>query len=71
MRGFAKPDDADCAPSPSAGTTADAWPTTMTADHCFIVRSSSVHRIQEVQMTLYHVLTELVQRTFAGETACA
>ena len=42
-----------------------------TADHCFIVRSSSVHRIQEVQMTLYHVLTELVQRTFAGETACA
>jgi D-sedoheptulose 7-phosphate isomerase len=42
-----------------------------TADHCFIVRSSSVHRIQEVQMTLYHVLTELVQRTIAGETACA
>ncbi len=42
-----------------------------TADHCFIVRSSSVHRIQEVQMTLYHILTELVQRTFAGESACA
>lgn len=41
-----------------------------TADHCFIVRSSSVHRIQEVQMTLYHVLIELVQRTIAGEKAC-
>lgn len=42
-----------------------------TADHCFIVRSSSVHRIQEVQMTLYHLLTELVQRTIAGKSACA
>jgi D-sedoheptulose 7-phosphate isomerase len=41
------------------------------ADHCFIVRSSSVHRIQEVQMTLYHLLTELVQRALEGEPACA
>ena len=28
------------------------------SDHCFVVRSSSVHRIQEVQMTLYHLLTD-------------
>jgi D-sedoheptulose 7-phosphate isomerase len=42
-----------------------------TADHCFIVRSSSIHRIQEVQMTLYHLLTELVQRAFAGGPVCA
>ena len=41
------------------------------ADHCFIVRSSSVHRIQEVQMTLYHVLTELVQRALEGDRPCA
>lgn len=41
------------------------------ADHCFIVRSSSVHRIQEVQMTLYHVLTELVQRALEGDRLCA
>jgi D-sedoheptulose 7-phosphate isomerase len=40
-------------------------------DHCFIVRSSSVHRIQEVQMTLYHLLTALVQRALEGEPACA
>lgn len=39
-------------------------------DHCFVVRSSSVHRIQEVQTTLYHVLWELVQR-FMEEPACA
>ena len=41
------------------------------ADHCFIVRSSSVHRIQEAQMTLYHVLTELVQRALEGDPPCA
>jgi D-sedoheptulose 7-phosphate isomerase len=41
------------------------------ADHCFIVRSSSIHRIQEVQMTLYHLLTELVQRALEEEPACA
>lgn len=39
-------------------------------DHCFVVRSSSVHRIQEVQTTLYHVLWELVQR-YMEEPACA
>jgi D-sedoheptulose 7-phosphate isomerase len=41
------------------------------ADHCFIVRSSSVHRIQEVQMTLYHLLAELVHRAGEGEPVCA
>jgi D-sedoheptulose 7-phosphate isomerase len=41
------------------------------ADHCFIVRSSSIHRIQEVQMTLYHLLTELVQRALEEEPVCA
>jgi D-sedoheptulose 7-phosphate isomerase len=41
------------------------------ADHCFIVRSSSIHRIQEVQMTLYHLLIELVQRALEGDRVCA
>jgi D-sedoheptulose 7-phosphate isomerase len=41
------------------------------SDHCFVVRSSSVHRIQEVQMTLYHLLTDLVHRALEGEPACA
>jgi D-sedoheptulose 7-phosphate isomerase len=30
------------------------------AEHLFVVPSSSVHRIQEAQTTLYHVLAELV-----------
>lgn len=31
-------------------------------DHLFVVPSSSVHRIQETQTTLYHVLWELTER---------
>jgi D-sedoheptulose 7-phosphate isomerase len=37
-------------------------------DHLFVVPSSSVHRIQEAQTTLCHVLWELVQRAL-DETA--
>jgi D-sedoheptulose 7-phosphate isomerase len=40
-------------------------------DHCFVVRSSSVHRIQEVQATLHHLLVELVRRDLVEEPACA
>ncbi|WP_228564420.1 D-sedoheptulose-7-phosphate isomerase [Catenulispora rubra] len=34
-------------------------------DHLFAVPSASVHRIQEIQTTLYHVLWELVQAELA------
>lgn len=39
-------------------------------DHLFVIPSSSVHRIQEVQTTLCHVLCELIQ-TQMEELACA
>jgi D-sedoheptulose 7-phosphate isomerase len=35
-------------------------------DHLFVVPSSSVHRIQETQTTVYHVLWELTQHVLAG-----
>jgi D-sedoheptulose 7-phosphate isomerase len=37
-----------------------------TIDHLFVVPSSSVHRIQEAQTTLYHVLWELTELRLAG-----
>jgi D-sedoheptulose 7-phosphate isomerase len=40
-------------------------------DHLFTVPSSSVHRIQEVQATLYHLLFELVQRHLTEVPECA
>ena len=38
-----------------------------TIDHLFVVPSASVHRIQEAQATLYHVLWELTQAALRGE----
>ncbi len=34
-------------------------------DHMVVVPSASVHRIQEAQTTMYHVLWELVQHALA------
>jgi D-sedoheptulose 7-phosphate isomerase len=42
-----------------AGNQGGTMAQTDTIDHLFVVPSSSVHRIQEVQTTLYHVLREL------------
>ena len=36
--------------------------------YLFVVPSASVHRIQEAQITLCHVLWELTQRVLTGET---
>jgi D-sedoheptulose 7-phosphate isomerase len=36
-------------------------------DYLFVVPSASVHRVQEAQTTLYHVLWELTQQALAGE----
>jgi D-sedoheptulose 7-phosphate isomerase len=38
-----------------------------TIDHLFVVPSASVHRIQEAQTTLYHVLWELTQLALAEQ----
>jgi D-sedoheptulose 7-phosphate isomerase len=43
-----------------AGNTGGEMAQVDTIDHLFVVPSSSVHRIQEVQTTLYHVLHDLV-----------
>src|SRR5262245_13053874 len=44
-----------------AGYTGGAMVESGAVGHLFVVRSSSIHRIQETQTTLYHVLWELVQ----------
>jgi D-sedoheptulose 7-phosphate isomerase len=40
-----------------------------TVDHCLIVRSDSVHRIQEAQSALVFELWQRVQRALAGKGA--
>jgi D-sedoheptulose 7-phosphate isomerase len=43
------------------GYAGGAMAAATTIDHLFVVPSASVHRIQEAQTTLYHVLWELIQ----------
>ena len=71
VRGFAEARRRDLCTIALCGYDGGRIAREMTADHCFVVRSSSIHRIQEVQMTLYHLLTELVHRALEGEPACA
>lgn len=54
-----------------AGDTGGEMGQVDTIDHLFVVPSSSVHRIQEVQTTLYHVLHELVVDALADTPVVA
>jgi D-sedoheptulose 7-phosphate isomerase len=50
-----------------AGYDGGRMATETALDYCFLVRSSSVHRIQEVQTTIYHALWALVQQFLEGD----
>lgn len=52
-----------------AGYTGGQMAETPGLSHLFVVPSSSVHRIQEAQTTIYHALWELTRRALAGEGA--
>jgi D-sedoheptulose 7-phosphate isomerase len=48
-----------------AGSDGGAMATSEAIDHLFVVPSPSVHRFQETQTTLYHVLRELTAAALA------
>jgi D-sedoheptulose 7-phosphate isomerase len=50
-----------------AGYDGGAMAEADTIDYLFVVPSSSVHRIQEAQTTIYHVLWELTQQALLAE----
>lgn len=52
-----------------AGYDGGAMAESGSLDHLFVVPSSSVHRIQESQTTLYHVLWSLIQAVIEEGTA--
>ena len=53
-----------------AGYNGGAMAEAASIAHLFVVPSSSVHRIQEAQTTLYHVLWELTQEALKGGRSC-
>jgi D-sedoheptulose 7-phosphate isomerase len=52
-----------------AGYDGGAMAQSGTLDHCLVVRSDSVHRIQETQSSLIYDLWQRVQRGLAGKSA--
>jgi D-sedoheptulose 7-phosphate isomerase len=36
-------------------------------DHCLVVRTDSIHRVQETHVTIYHVLWDLVHTLLADD----
>jgi D-sedoheptulose 7-phosphate isomerase len=42
-----------------------------TLDHCLVVPSSSIHRIQECHVAIYHILWDLVQTLLADDRGAA
>ena len=54
-----------------AGHDGGRMATSGLVDHLFVIPSTSVHRIQEVQTTLYHLLFELVERHLTEVPVCA
>jgi D-sedoheptulose 7-phosphate isomerase len=69
IQAFAAARDRGMVTAGLAGNTGGEMAQVDTIDHLFVVPSSSVHRIQEVQTTLYHVLHELVVTVLADVSA--
>jgi D-sedoheptulose 7-phosphate isomerase len=62
VRAFADAKDMGLVTVGLAGNEGGQMAVSDAIDHLFVVPSASVHRIQEVQTTLYHVLRELTAR---------
>jgi D-sedoheptulose 7-phosphate isomerase len=62
LRAFAEADRRGLITVGLAGYQGGKMAESGTVDHLFVIPSSSVHRIQEAQTTVYQVLWELVQR---------
>jgi D-sedoheptulose 7-phosphate isomerase len=62
VRAFADAKDMGLVTVGLAGNDGGQMAASAAIDHLFVVPSASVHRIQEVQTTLYHVLRELTAR---------
>ncbi len=71
IRGLEQADRAGALTVGLAGYDGGAMAAWGRLDHLFAAPASSVHRIQEAQTTIYHVLWELTQHQLRGVTAPA
>jgi len=50
-----------------AGMDGGAMATSEALDHCLVVRSDSIHRVQECHVATYHILWDLVHTALADD----
>jgi D-sedoheptulose 7-phosphate isomerase len=67
LAAFAKAKDIGLATFGLAGGDGGAMKAAGTVDHCLVVPSSSIHRIQECHVTAYHILWDLVHTLLADD----
>jgi D-sedoheptulose 7-phosphate isomerase len=65
LAAFAKARELGLATLGLAGHDGGAMAATAGLDHCLVVESDSIHRIQETQVVIYHVLWDLVHTLLA------
>lgn len=67
LAGFAKAKEMGLVTIGFAGGDGGAMKTAGAVDHCLVVPSSSVHRIQETHVAAYHILWDLVHALLADD----
>jgi D-sedoheptulose 7-phosphate isomerase len=65
MRAFVKAREMGLATIALTGGTGGAMATSPAVDHCLIVPTDSIHRIQECHVLIYHILWDLVHTVLA------
>jgi D-sedoheptulose 7-phosphate isomerase len=71
LRGFERAKALGLATIGLCGGDGGAMATSAAVDHCLVVRSDSIHRIQECHVAIYHVLWDLVHTLLADDRRAA
>lgn len=67
LRAFVKAKDMGLTTIALTGSTGGVMATSPAIDHCLIVETDSIHRIQECHVLIYHVVWDLVHTLLANE----
>lgn len=76
LRAFEKAKELGMTTIALSGGDGGAMARSTSVDHCLVVKTDSIHRVQECHVAIYHILWDLVhtllasERGFAGGTGC-
>lgn len=67
LRAFEKAKDLGLTTIGLAGGTGGLMAQSAAVDHCLVVETDSIHRVQECHVAIYHILWDLVHTLLAGD----